>query len=92
MPRRADVVDANLRCVLDVLAKGNSARGGLLIALGTLPEATVVETRARCQGLGIAYVQCALVDFDAAHVVPVYLCSYPLALGAARRPCSLAQR
>ena len=65
---RADVVDANLRCVLDVLAKGNSARGGLLIALGTLPEATVAETRARCQGLGIAYVQCALVDFDAAHV------------------------
>jgi hypothetical protein len=65
---RADVADANLRCVLDVLAKGNSARGGLLIVLGTLPEATAAETRARCHGLGVAYVQCALVDFDAAHV------------------------
>ena len=60
---------ADVRCVLDVLAKGNSARGGALIVLGSLPESAVAAARARCEGLGVAYVQCALVDFDVAHVV-----------------------
>ena len=59
---------ADLSCVLDVLAKGNSARGGILIALGSLPEGAVAAARARCESLGVAYAQCALVDFDAAHV------------------------
>ena len=61
---------ASLKCVLDdVLSKGNSARGGVLIVLGTVPEAAVKSVRRRCEGLGLAYVQCALVDFDEAHIV-----------------------
>ena len=61
---------ASLKCVLDdVLSKGNSKRGGVLIVLGTVPEAAVTSVRRRCEGLGLAYVQCALVDFDEAHIV-----------------------
>ena len=61
---------ASLKCVLDdVLSKGNSARGGVLIVLGTVPEAAAKVVRRRCEGLGLAYVQCALVDFDEAHIV-----------------------
>jgi hypothetical protein len=61
---------ASLTCVLDdVLSKGNSARGGVLIVLGTVPEAAAKVVRRRCEGLGLAYVQCALVDFDEAHIV-----------------------
>ena len=60
---------ASLKCVLDdVLSKGNSARGGALIVLGTIPETAAASVRRRCESLGVAYVQCALVDFDEAHI------------------------
>ena len=56
--------EPSMHAVLDVLSKGNSAGGGILVNLHTASEQLVTDIRNRCQCVSMAFVQCALLTDD----------------------------
>ena len=61
--------EVSMDTVLSLLSNGNSSGGGVVVNLNDASEKLVTTVRKRCEGFGMAYVQCALVgEVDAINI------------------------